>query len=141
MTNTVIELTWSQIYNRLKLLSHDYNTYKLMQNTKRRYNPQQVKQICKFRLNNDIIYAYTPTKLFEVYDNKLCNMLEDLKTTIDSMQSDSKALVLGDNNGVSSISSSICGIYIDDKNKYIVLLNGFHMKKEIDWTEYKSNII
>jgi len=105
-------------------------------NTTSKLAPKQVKGISKFQGSSDENYqAFTSIHNLEIYEIDLEKMMNTM-IAMSLSREDKKAVLYGNN----CRTSTICGVYINDKEKQIVLLNGWYNKKPVGWSKIKESI-
>lgn len=138
----VRELTYSQLQERFKLLKDKFSSYAVYANIDSFLNPVKVAGIKKFKLQGENDTSTRPYSCFIIPRKYECvntiNVSKEFNHLcgIPDKRVDDIALII-DNNGKTY---SVTGVYVDDENKRVVLLNGFYEGREINWGSLKSNV-
>jgi len=138
MLDNIVELTYEQVLNRLKLLSDDYGSYLFCINTSKKYDPKPTLNINTFDFPHEKpgILCYTTPRPYEACRahnvfgeyNRLDRCLNE--------KYGNQIVIIVDN----TKTYSVCGVYIDIENRVVALLNGYYDGQPIDWSELEGDI-
>jgi len=137
MLDNIRELTYIQLENRIELLLTKYESYLFCINISKEYDPRPIlnKNTFDFPHEEPDMLCYTAPRPYErcssdtVYKEyrDLCRL---------SRNHAEQKIIIVDNTKTYSVS----GVYVDERNKLVVLLNGYYDGQPVDWSELKDNI-
>lgn len=134
--DSVVELTYHQLLNRLRLLISKYTHFILCTNCSNQYSPVEVLCRARFNFDDTTYLCYKNVLNGEKHHTiNCCTEVFNLELVSEEYINQNVLVVSNTNK-----TYSICGVYVDEDNQRLVLLNGYHDGKPVDWSHLGGDI-
>ena len=132
----IVELNYHQLFNRLRFLSRQYSKFTMCVNCDSEYSPIDILCRARFEFNDTIYLCYKTALKGEKHLGVKCSTEAFNLGFLSNELLKQEVLIVSNDNKT----YSVCGVYIDEDNERIVLLNGYHNGNKVDWSYLSGGI-